>query len=312
MSSSEFLRCYARAPLMLTEGAVGLRMTNEFGLACDGEIMHASHIYTPEGRKALTTIYGQYCRVAEEHALPILLFTNTRRANKERVTACAYREKDVMTDYAGFLREIVSRYKCEAYIGGIIGCKGDGYTGEGCLAEKEAADFHAWQMEAFVRAGVDLVFAALMPTIDETIGMTAAIAKSDLPYIISFMVRENGTIPDGNSLHEAITAVDNSARRKPLCYMTNCVHPIIVLQALRQNNSDIVRNRFRGIQANAAYLPPEELDRPSCTISSGAGELAKEIAALHREFPLKIVGGCCGTDDTHLHAFAKQLTQLIF
>jgi len=307
MELSGFMSCYNNSPLILTEGAVGLRTTNEFGLSCDEYIMHASHIYSPKGREVLRKIYGQYCRVAEEFSLPILLFTNTRRANKERVSASEYKDKNIFSDYADFLREIASKYKCEVYIGGYIGCKGDGYTGKGNLSKEQAEDFHAWQIEAFVHAKIDLIFAALMSSLDETIGMAKAIENNYLPYIISFMIKENGTIPDGNSIHEAINAMDNSVHEKPLCYMTNCIHPRILKHALQRNDTELVRNRFNGIQANAAYFSPNELDKPSGTISSSACDLANEVGALCSEFPLKICGGCCGTDDTHLREFAKRL-----
>ena len=90
--------------------------------------------------------------------------------------------------------------------------------------------------------------------------------------------------------------------------MTNCIHPRILKHALQKNDTELVRNRFNGIQANAAYLSPDELDKPSETISSSACDLADEMVALCNEFPLKICGGCCGTDDTHLREFAKRLS----
>lgn len=63
-------------------------------------------------------------------SLPILLITNTRRANKERLLSSPYKDKNVMRDCADFLKEIIAKYNCEAYIGGYKGCIGDGYTGK--------------------------------------------------------------------------------------------------------------------------------------------------------------------------------------
>lgn len=310
MSSTKFIKCYSNSPIILTEGSVGLRTTNEFNLTYDNQIMHANHIYNPKGREALRKIYGQYLQVAQDFAIPILLMTNTRRCNKERVMHSEFKNRNVINDYTYFLRELVSNYKCEAYIGGYIGCKGDGYTGEGCLSKEEAEGFHSWQIDAFKQSKIDFLFASLMPTLDETLGMAAAIEKSGLPYIISFMIRENGTITDGNSIHDAIYTVDNSVSKKPICYMANCVHPRIVKHALQLNDTKLVRERFKGIQANAAYLLPEELDKPSETISSNTKDLADEMISLNEEFKLKIFGGCCGTDDTHLREIAYRLNTM--
>lgn len=307
MSTKNFIECYNKSPLILTEGSVGLRVSNEFGIIPDRQVMNASLIYDKVGREILEVIYGQYLQVAQDFSLPILLMTNTRRANKERVLSSHYKDKNIMSDYANFLKEIIAKYNCEAYIGGYIGCKGDGYTGLGNLSKDEAIDFHSWQIDALKQADIDFIFASLMPTLDETIGMAIEIEKNEIPYLISFMIYENGIIPDGHSIHEAIVAIDNSTVKHPICYMTNCVHPRILLHALQRNNTAIVKNRFKGIQANAAYLSPEELDKPSETMSSCANELANEIVCLNNEFPLKIYGGCCGTDDSHLREFARRL-----
>ena len=307
ISSNEFIECYNSSSIILTEGSVGLRTINEFGLKCDGQIMHASHIYSSRGRKALKKIYGQYLQVAQVFSVPILLMTNTRRANRDRVLNSPYKDKNIMSDYANFLREVTENYKCETYIGGYIGCKGNGYTGDDCLSQEEAAYFHAWQIEESNRANIDFIFASLMPTLDETIGLAKAMEKSIFPYTISFMIHENGTIPDGHTIDEAIHVVDKSTVSQPMCYMTNCIHPGILRNALRCNNTPLVRARFKGIQANAAYLSPEELDKSSETISSSAYDLANEIIYLNNEFPLKIYGGCCGTDASHLREFALRL-----
>lgn len=307
ISTKDFIDCYNNSPLILTEGAIGLRISNEFGMIPDRQIMNASLIYDKIGRKTLEVIYGQYLQVAQDFSLPILLMTNTRRANKERVLSSPYKDKNIMRDYADFLKEIISKYNCQAYIGGYIGCKGDGYTGIGNLSKEEAIDFHSWQIEALIQANIDFIFASLMPTLDETIGMAIEIEKSEIPYLVSFMIRENGIIPDGHSIHEAIVAVDNSTIKHPFCYMTNCVHPRILRHALQRNKTNLVKSRFKGIQANAAYLSPEELDKPSETRSSSAHELANEVVSLNNEFPLKIYGGCCGTDASHLREFANRL-----
>lgn len=124
------------------------------------------------------------------------------------------------------------------------------------------------------------------------------------------MINENGTIIDGHSIHDSISAVGSLLKKKPLCYMTNCVHPKILKHSLQCNDTDLVRTRFKGIQANAAYLSPEELDKPSETISSSADELTCEIMSLNSLFPLKIYGGCCGTDGTHIREFAKRLQRV--
>ena len=137
--------------------------------------------------------------------------------------------------------------------------------------------------------------------------MAKALAEAQIPYIISLMIRDNGRLLDGTPLHDAIAHIDEGVAHPPLCYMTNCVHPDILFRALSQpwNRTTLVRERFRGIQANASALAPEELDGSKDVRSSSPQDLAESICRLKSLMDLKVVGGCCGTDGRHLRAMAE-------
>lgn len=296
-------------PFLLMEGAVGQRLEREYGLSPDPDIGYAPLIYTEEGRCALATIYESYLRVAREEGLPVILLTNTRRVNKDRHACSRYADREVIQDYADFLRSLAEKEDVETYIGGMTGCAGDAYTGEGALDEAEAEDFHNWQMERFTRADIDFLFAAIMPAVPEIVGMAKAMAKTNLPYLVSLMLRRDGHLPDGHTIDEAIAATDEAASRLPLLYMTNCVHPLIAEEALKQpfNRTALVRRRFSGIQANAACFSPEELDGSDALRTSEPEELAQTFVSLHQLQPLKLVGGCCGTDERHIRSIARAM-----
>ncbi len=80
--------------------------------------------------------------------MPFIATTPTRRANKERIEKAACTET-VIADNVAFLKEIQKNCGTEMYVGGLMGCKGDAYTGEGALSEQEAFDFHRWTVEKF-------------------------------------------------------------------------------------------------------------------------------------------------------------------
>ncbi len=308
MPHENISRSFARSPLLLTEGAVGQRIEREYGLAPDKDIMYAALVYDKKGRKALAEIYGRYLQTAQDYALPMLLMTNTRRANKERMQRSAFAEKNVMRDYADFLKDISSGFRCEAYVGGMMGCKNDAYAGDEGLPYEEALNFHAWQADMVRDAPVDYLFAAIMPAKDEATAMANVMEGLGKPYIMSLMIHRNGALLDGTSMHDAIVAIDGNTGRKPLCYMTNCVHPAILKEALAQpfNHTATVRERFCGIQANAACSDPEKLDGCETLQTTTAVELANAFESLLRSFPLKILGGCCGTDHTHIREIANR------
>ena len=304
----DFVSCYEQSSIMLTEGAVGQRLEHEYGLIPDKDIMYAALIYSDKGRIALENIYSEYLRIAEKYHLPILLMTNTRRANQERVTNSIYRDKNIMLDYTAFLKEIVSEFECEAYIGGMLGCKNDAYSGDQGLSVSDSVRFHSWEADMFGTAPIDYMFAGIMPSKYEAMGMAKVMERSLKPYIISLMINHDGVLLDGTSINDAIVAIDEAVIRKPVCYMTNCVHPAILKEALSKpfNQTDVVKSRFRGIQANAAYLEPHKLDNSKTLFSTSAVELIDEIESLQKMFPLKILGGCCGTDNTHIEELAKR------
>ena len=150
-----------------------------------------------------------------------------------------------------------------------------------------------------------------MPAINEAAGMALAMEKTGLPYIISFMIRDNGKLMDGTSINDAIYQIDKTVKRKPLCYITNCIHPKVLYKALDKefNKTELVRERFKGIQANTSELPPEVLDDSTVLVCSDCNSLAEDIIELNELVNIKIYGGCCGTDDTHIRAIVNKIKE---
>ena len=136
-------------------------------------------------------------------------------------------------------------------------------------------------------------------------------AATQCPYLISFVVRPTGTLLDGASLIDAITAIDAQVGPVPTGYLINCTHPDLARSALFHpiNPSTTVRQRIIGLLANTAALSPEELDGREDLVAEEPTHFAKAMLDLHRSPGLKILGGCCGTDDRHIRALAGRLAQ---
>ena len=188
---------------ILMEGALGERLKREYHLTIDETVAMASLIYEEKGRLALKDLWEEYIDIARRYHLPFMATTPTRRANKERVDSSAY-DKSIISDNVEFLREIKNAANIEMYIGGLLGCKGDAYTGENALSMEEARLFHSWQVDLFKEADVDFMMAGIMPTLPEAAGMSMAMSDSGVPYIISFTIQENGRLIDGHTIDYAI------------------------------------------------------------------------------------------------------------
>lgn len=301
-----FISCFETSPVLLMEGALGERLKREYNLLSDENVGLADIIYRDGGKEALHTLWTQYLDIAVKYNLPFLAATPTRRANKERVFKAGY-DEDIVFDNVSFLKKLKNTTAAEMFIGGLMGCKGDAYKATGILQSDEAQEFHFWQADLFRQAGVDYLYAGIMPAVSEAIGMAGAMEQTALPYIISLMILENGKLPDGTTIHDAILQIDQCVGRKPICYMTNCVHPDILYKALCYdfNQTSLVRQRFHGIQANTSALPPEKLDNSIELKYSDDKELGQSIRRLAGIISLKIVGGCCGTDNSHINQIAR-------
>lgn len=308
----DFETCFRQSRYLILEGALGERLKREYGIKIDGPAAIAPLVTQPAGRAALRELWGQYRAVVRRHRLPFLATTPTRRANRERTALAGY-DAQLLRESVAFLREVREQTGGTEgmYIGALMGCRGDAYLGDAVLPSAQAKEFHSWAADIFAEAGAEFLYAGIMPALPEAIGMAQAMEQTGLPYIISFMIRKNGRLIDGTPISQAIAAVDASVDRPPLCFMTNCVHPAPLRQALlqRENRAKPELARFLGIQANASPLSPEELDGARQLFCSGAQELAEQMVALEGIQPFKIFGGCCGTDETHMEALAQRLEE---
>lgn len=303
-------QCFDTHDTIMIEGALGVRLRGEYGVYPDPIVANASLVYDEKAAAAMREIYGQYMDIADIYNFPIMLMTPTRRANRYNVERSAY-GKEIIQDNVEFLKRLrEERAREDIYIGALMGCKGDAYKATEVLSEKEAYEFHSWQAELFAKEQVDFLYAGIMPSLPEIIGMARAMGDSGIPYIISFMVRNNGRLIDGTSIHDAIQAVETTVRVKPLTYMANCIHPVNLDKALAMeiNQTELVRRHFTGIQANASPLSPEELDGSCEIITSDPVELAQGMMELRDRYQLKIFGGCCGTNQYHMEELAKRLS----
>lgn len=305
-----FRDCFCKRPTLLMEGALGERLKREYNLVFDDTVAMANIIYREGGKEALTTLWKEYMASAHTYKHPFLAITPTRRANKERVAKAGY-DEIIIKDNVLLLQQLKQTANVEMYIGGLMGCKGDAYKATEILQIDEAKSFHLWQAKAFLEAGVDFLYAGIMPALSEAIGMAQAMEQTQLPYIISFMIRDNGCLIDGTTVHDAIKAIDEHTQFSPVCYMVNCVHPNILYRALKRefNMTELVRTRLQGIQANACELSPEELDFCMDLKSSNSIELAEATVRLTEKIKLKIIGGCCGTDKSHIDSLAKAFSR---
>jgi homocysteine S-methyltransferase len=309
ISIAEFLES---ASCILGEGAVIERLRRSGDLELDPFVVNSAFIYSDAKRAALKAIYRQYLDIGLKFNLPLLISTPTWRASRERIDAAGYSGVDVNGDNVRFfdaLRQDYGAYAKKVVLCGLMSCRGDAYSPADALAVEAAQAFHAWQAEKLAEAGCDFLLAATLPALSEATGLALALAATGRPYVVSFVVRPEGTLLDGTPIKEAIAVIDAAAAPRPLAYLINCTHVTFARAALmhKANSSALVRQRVIGLLANTAALSPEDLNDSSSLVEEDPETFGRSVAAMHRELGLKILGGCCGTDDRHIRSLAAQL-----
>jgi S-methylmethionine-dependent homocysteine/selenocysteine methylase len=188
-----------------------------------------------------------------------------------------------------------------------IGPRGDGYRPDTTMTAEEAEEYHAEQIAVFQETEADMVSAFTMNTIEEALGIARAAAAAEMPCVIAFTLETDGRLPTGQSLREAIEAVDKGTSVAPAYYMINCAHPTHFEAVLA--SADAWTRRIRGIRANASKRSHAELDAATDLDDGSPLELGKQYHELRRKLPqITILGGCCGTDHRHVEAISHACT----
>jgi S-methylmethionine-dependent homocysteine/selenocysteine methylase len=261
-----------------------------------------------DGRETLRRYFTDYATVARDSGLGLILDTVTWRANPDWIEKLGL-EPSAVRELNGAAVELALEVRAEFEhssspmpINGVVGPRGDGYVPGELQSADEARAYHSAQIEAFAEAEADLVTALTMNYVDEAIGVARAARDAGMPVAISFTLETDGRLVTGDSLQDAIAAVDDATEGAPVYYMVNCCHPTHL-------PGDIAGvGRLRGYRSNASSHSHAELDESEVLDAGDPEELGAQVLGLRERMPnLSIVGGCCGTDIRHLRAIADRI-----
>jgi S-methylmethionine-dependent homocysteine/selenocysteine methylase len=224
--------------------------------------------------------------------------------------------QQVNTQAVARTRSFIERFRagssaakaCPVILAADLGPRGDGYAlgANGPIPIEAAYDYHAPQVEALAKTGVDLLVALTMTNQSETLGIARAAERAGLPLLVSPTVETDGSVPDGSSLADFIGAVDEATSGSAVGFIVNCAHPSHLAGAL-QRAADAGAPwlaRLRGLRVNASAKSHAELDSSTEVDRGDPQALARAVGDLKTSFGFSIVGGCCGTDAEHLRAIA--------
>jgi len=266
----------------------------------------------PKYKTVLDEYYKEYLDIAKKQGTGFILESPTWRSNPRWGFKLGYSKSELIEVNKTAIQQLKllkANYENDIdsiLISGQIGPCGDGYQIQDAMTTTEAQDYHNLQIAAFKEAGADLVSAITMTYTDEALGITESAKANNLPVVISFTVETDGNLPSGENLEEAITKIDKKTNNYPLYYMINCAHPSHFIKKISEDGH--WKNRIRGIRANASCKSHEELDESTELERGDEVELANWYTILKTHLPkLKVFGGCCGTDVSHIKTICQHI-----
>lgn len=191
-------------------------------------------------------------------------------------------------------------------ISGNIGPRYDGYVIKNKMIAEESQNYHFDQICTLVNSQVDIISAFTINYVEEAIGITYTAKNKKIPIVISFTVENNGKLPSGMDLENAINSIDNLTNCYPLYYMINCAHPKHFIQVLSKNINKKWIKRIKGIRPNASNKSHEELNNATELDSGDINELSNYCKIIRKNYKhINIFGGCCGTNEKHIEKICQ-------
>jgi S-methylmethionine-dependent homocysteine/selenocysteine methylase len=300
--------------LFLTDGGIETTLIFHDGLELPYFAAFAL-LLTPAGTDALRRYFRGYAALAAKHGAGLILESPTWRASADWASKLGY-TSDQLADAnltAMSLLEDIRREsetdRTPVVVSGCVGPRGDGYVPDQAMSEADAAQYHRAQIETFAASAADMVCAITMNYTAEAAGIVRAARQAAMPVAISFTVETDGRLPTGQTLKDAIAAVDASTDSYPSYYMINCAHPTHFESVLDAGESST--RRIRGLRANASRMSHAELNEAPALDEGDPVEFGREYAALTGRLGwVNVLGGCCGTDDRHVDQIARACAPL--
>jgi S-methylmethionine-dependent homocysteine/selenocysteine methylase len=282
----ELLRRRFESGILVLDGATGTELERH-GLVTSIPLWSAAGLF--ECPELVEQVHRDYAAAGAD-----IVIANTFRTNARTLEAAGMLESGAELNACAvwLARQAVSSEG--VLVAGSVGPVADCYCPELTPEEVILEEEHAQMAEWLQAAGADLLWIETIGTVREARAAAAAAYGRGLPFAISFILAENGTLLGGEPLEAAVAAVE---KFRPLAIGLNCIPPrglTALLPELRQLTRRPVAayghinnpTPIRGWSYSQAVSPAEYGDYARQWLDLGAS----------------IVGGCCGTTPEHIAA----------
>jgi homocysteine S-methyltransferase len=284
---NSFLQRLADPRPILLDGATGTELERR---GVDASTPIWSGMALLDAPQLIEQIHRDYLDAGAE-----VIITNTFRTHRRNL------EKIGMGDEAARLttlavaiaQKAVRASGRQAFVAGSMSPLEDSYSANALPPEVYLAE-HTEMARNLAAAGVDLLLIETISTIREAEAAAQAAHATGLPYGVSFICKADGRMFSGESLADAVKAVE---KHSPNFLGINCSAAPTLHIALAQLRA-------------ATALPISVYANPSHTedyihwgeSEAAAPEVYAEYAQRWLDAGAHLVGGCCGTGPEHIAA----------
>jgi len=265
--------------------------------------------------KDIRDMYRRYFDVAEAENTGLLIIGHDYRASPDWAKKLGYSLEglaEMQHRVIRFLTDMRAEYEgrvSDVYVSGGIGPRGDAYGTGGNISEAESEDYHSAQLSTLKETDADMAIALTFNNIPETIGVIRAAKNIGVPLGVSLSLTTDSRLSSGPTLKEAVETIDEKTDGAAAWFGTNCSHPTEFEPAISEQGS--WRERLRFFRPNATGMDKLSLCELGHLEDGNPVELGIQMGDVSSRFPnADIIGGCCGTDERHLHEIAKNVNSI--
>ncbi len=289
-ADTTFPAALQRGPLLL-DGALGTELERR-GVRTPAPLWSAAALRTHAA--LLAQIHREYVAAGAD-----ILVANTFRCNPRALRRGGLHSSgaDLCKLAVELARGAAETAARRVWVAASIGPVEDCYRPDLTPSDAALRDEHALLVEWLCAARPDLLWIETIGTLREALAACAAAHAARQPFVISFVMRQDGCLLAGDGLRETLQRIEPFA---PLALGVNCIPPSGLTSALAALRAATARPiaAYAHID-NAEPLPGWDFSQ-RCAAAEYADFARQWLAAGAR-----IVGGCCGTTPAHIAALAQ-------
>jgi methionine synthase I (cobalamin-dependent) len=243
----------------------------------------------------IQTIHEQYIGAGAR-----VIETNTFGANAVRLARFGMEGRVAEINYASVRIAKEAKQGKDVYVAGSVGPLGIN-ADEAAARGIDRSQCFREQISALLEGGVEAIFfETFMDVTEMEMAVRAKKELSDLPAICSFACATHGRLPSGMRLEDAMATLRGGGANMP---GINCMNgPGETLELLRGLPGDL------GLAAYPSAGQPS-LQKGRLTYDATPKDFAEATHEMIAQ-GVRLIGGCCGTNQHHIAAIAAAIRDL--